>query len=187
MKFSLNVLKDDKAPAVALLLIVLAKYGKEGLERQPEFLRDEIQLDFDITLDDLQSDKIQAAMTILTTDLFESQWEVFKTVCHLLNNTPDSFEDHTAIEAEELAVALAHYRLIIGEDPDHPFSDEVKAYAGLVFYEYGMSEAPAIFPQAIMPERAVKADPTEKNQALNDLYDARTADLLKYVQEIKVQ
>ena len=91
-RFSLDVLKDEKAPAIALLSIVVQRYGVEAFDWQPEFLRDEIKNDFNVELSDLQSDKLQAAITILKTDLFETQWEVFKTVCHLLNNTPDLFE-----------------------------------------------------------------------------------------------
>lgn len=183
-RFSLDVLKDEKAPAVALLYIVLRKYGTDAFEWQPEFLRDEIQHDFNVALSDLQSDKLQAAIAILQTDLVESQWEVFKTVCHLLNNTPDNFEDSTPLEAEEVAAALAQYRLIAGTEGTPPFSDEVNAYAGVIFYNYGLSEAPSIFPTALMPDHAVKADPTEKSQALSQLYDERTKAIVAYVQSI---
>lgn len=183
-KFSLDVLKDEKAPVVALLHVVLRKYGVECFDWQPEFLREEVEQDFNVKLSDLQSDKIQAGITILATDLFEGQWEVFKTVCHLLNNTADTFEDASSLEAEEIASAIAHYRLLTGAETNTPFSDEVNAAAGVVFYSYGMSEAPTIFPTALIPDYAVKADPSEKNQALNDIYDARTKDILAYVQSL---
>ena len=181
-RFATDVLKDEKAPTIALLAVVLKKYGVEAIHWQPELLREELESDSGLTLTDLQSDKIQAGMTILATDLFEAQWEVFKTVCHLLNSTPDSFEEATTLEAEELATAMAHYRLIIGEDEEKAkFSDEVLAYAGVVFYHYGMSEAPAIFPKALMPASAQKSDPTEKNEALSELFDARTDAIKAYV------
>ena len=99
----------------------------------------------------------------------------------LLNNTPDLFEDASSIEAEELASALAQYRLLVGTEETPPFSDEVNAGAGVVFYNYGMSEPPSIFPTALMPDYAVKADPTEKNQALSEIYDTRTKDIVSFV------
>jgi len=183
-RFSLDVLKDDKAPAIALVAVVLRKYGITCLDWQPEFLRDEIKSDFGVDLTDLQSDKIQAGFTILQTDLFHSQWEVFKTVCHLLNNTPDSFDDPTPLEAEELAAALAHYKLFADcLESTPPFSDEVKAYIGVVFDHYGMSEAATIFKDALMPP-SVKADPTEKNNALSDIYNERTKLLTDYMHSI---
>jgi hypothetical protein len=183
-KFSSEVLKDEKAPAVALLHVVLKRYGTECMDWQPEFLRDEVNNDFDVQLSDLQSDKLQAGLTILQTDLYESQWEVFKTVTHLLNSTPDTFEDNTPLEAEEVASALAHYRLLVGTEGTPPFSDEVKAGLGVVFYNYGLSEPPSIFPSALMPDNAVKSDPREKSQALSDIYDARTKAITDYVQAI---
>lgn len=181
MKLSLDVLKDEKAPVIALVAAVLKKYGTEAMNWQPELLRNEIESDYGLTMSDLQSDKIQAGFSILVTDLFESQWEVFKTICHLLNNTPDSFEDPTPLEAEELATAIAHYRLIIGDDPEKAkFSDEVRAYVGVVLYHYGMSEPAAIFPTALMPA-SVKSDPTEKDAALNELFDAKTKAIQEYM------
>ncbi len=183
-RFSLDVLKDDKSPVIALLIVVLKKYGVEALEWQPEFLRDEIDREFGVSISDLQSDKIQAGMIILQTDLFQSQWEVFKTVAHLLNGVADTFEDATPLEAEEVASALAHYKLIVGGREEHTFTDEVNTYAGVVFYEYGMSEAPLIFPTALIPSYAVKSDPSEKNQALGEIYDVRTRDLLAYVDSL---
>lgn len=183
-RFSLDVLKDEKAPAIALLYLVLRKYGVDAFYWQPEFLREEIQDDFSVALSDLQSDKLQAAITILQTDLFENQWEVFETICHLLNNTADSFEDSSILEAEEVAAALAQYRLLVGSEGSPPFSDEVNAGVGVVLYNYGMSEAPPIFPTAVLPAHTVKADPTSKSQALSELYDERTKDILAYVQSI---
>lgn len=184
-RFSLDVLKDEKAPALALVAVVLRKYGVESLGWQPEFLRDEIKSDFNVDMSDLQSDKIQAGFTILQSDLFQNQWEVFKTVCHLLNNTPDSFEDPTPLEAEELASALAHYKLFVENGEDVPaFSDEVKAYIGVVFYHYGMSEAGAIFKDALMPSSATKADPSDKNSALSEIYDTRSKAITAYIQTL---
>ena len=183
-KFSLDVLKDEKAPAIALVAVVVRKYGMEASEWQPEFLRDELKSDFGVEISDLQSDKIQAGFTILTTDAFQSQWEVFKTVCHLLNNTSDSFDDPTPLEAEELASALAHYKLFVDDGDDMPpFSDEVKAYIGVVLYHYGMSEPALIFKDALMPH-SVKADPSEKNAALGEIYDVRTKGIVDYTMSL---
>jgi hypothetical protein len=183
-RFSLDVLNYEKAPALALLYVVIKKYGVEAFSWQPEFLREELESDFNVCLSDLQSDKLQAAIIILQTDLFEGQWEVFKTICHLLNNTPDNFEDATGLEAEEVASALAQYKLLVGSTGTPPFSDEVNAGAGVVFYNYGMSEAPSILPTASIPGYAVKADPTEKNQALSEIYDSCTKSIIEYAQSI---
>ena len=186
-KLSLEVLRDEKAPVLALLALVLKAYGKDAMDWQPEFLRAEIDRDNSVTISDLQSDKIQAGFILLQTDMFEAQHEVFETVCHLLNGTPCSFQDPTPLEAEELAAALAQYRLLVdGDDQRSPFSDEVKAYAGVVFHHYGMTVAPTIFQQALMPEFPEKADPSEKDRALSDIFDARTKAITDYVGSMTV-
>lgn len=187
-RFSAEVLKDERAPVIALLMVVLAKYGVECMDYQPEFLRKDLNEDFNVDISDLQSDKIQAGMTILKTDLFEAQWEVFKTVCHLLNSIPDSFEENTPLEAEVVAAAMAHYKVIVEDDVRTPFSDEVCAYVGQVFHHYGMVEAPSLFPNAMMPE-SNEMNPeiqSEKNEALNSLYDAHIKNIQKYVDSLLI-
>ena len=172
---------DEHAPAIALLAVVIRQYGVKAFDIEPEFLRQDLEEDFGVRVSDLQSDKIQAAILILTTDQYESQWETFKTVSHILNSTPDDFDSMTDIEAEEVACALAQYRLLIAGDEDiNDFSNEVKVYLGLVFHSYGMSEAPNIFDEAEMPE-GPESDDKDKNIALEEIFNHRTKDIKDYL------
>jgi hypothetical protein len=182
------VLADEEVPALVLAAVVLRKYGPEALEWQPELLRDELEQDYGVKVSGLQSDKLQAVFTLLLTDLYEGQWEVFETVGHLLNGQPDTFEDFSPLDAEGLAAALAHRRLVVGDDPDRtPFSPEVRAYAGLVFQGYGLSRPPAIFPEAILPGGLPEADPAalrEKDEALGEMFDARTRHVREWLDRL---
>src|ERR1019366_1750451 len=103
---------------------------------------------------------------ILTTEHFESDWRVFETTCHFLNNQAMDHEALEPIEAEEIAVGVAEVSLIKKDSLDEGeqliFGEEVRAYAGLAFHEYGMHKAPTIFPTAIMP-KSNKADDKNKN------------------------
>lgn len=181
-----TVLKDEKAPVLALVATVLAQYGPEALEWQPELLRHEIETDFGLTFTGLQSDKLQAGFILLVTDQYEGQWEVFETVGHLLNNQPDTFEDFSPLTAEELVAALAQYRLLVGTGEDRtPFSPEVRAYAGLVFSRYGLCRPPAVFPQAIMPEPEPDAPGRqEHDEALSEMFDARTRHVRGWMEKL---
>ncbi len=179
-RLSLDVLKDKKAPAMALLAVVINKYGVECFDWFPDTLREEIRNDYDVEITDLQSDMIQAAITIMSTNFFEEQWEVFKTCVHLLNGLSDSFEDFTPMEAEYIASALADYMLLKdGDDESEEFSDEVEAYIGDSFYHYGLSKAPGIFTTAIMPSYALECDDTGKNEALTEMFMAK----VKYIKD----
>lgn len=181
--FSRDVYQDEKAPAYALLVVVLKKYGLDSLEWEPELLRAEIDRDYDIDISDLQHDKIQAAMSVLTTDHFESDWRVFEVSSHLFNNEPIDHDDLSPLEAEQLAVALAEFNLIKEPDEKVVFSDEIRAYVGLTCHEYGLHKAPKIFPTAIMP-KSNKADDKEKNEALREIFDAHANYVLDYLEKI---
>lgn len=185
--FTRDVFKDQSAPAFALLAVTIRKYGLSILEEEAELLRSEIDRDYDIRLSDLQSDKLQAAINILLTDHFEDDWRVFETCCHLLSNQPTEHDVLNPLEAEQIAIGLAEARLIKSEilatDEAILFGDEVRAYAGHIFYEYGFHKAPSIFPTAIMPS-SVPADDVEKNEALNELYTVHLDYVLDYFEKI---
>ena len=127
-----QILEDDKAPAAALLWLVTDKYGKECYEWEAPVLKLELQTDFKCTLSDLQSDKIQAAILILTTDMYESNIKVFETVNYLLNHQPDNLDEFNPLEAEELVCGLTEAYLIRSEKLE--FSPEVRVYAGQIFH-----------------------------------------------------
>jgi hypothetical protein len=183
----LQALKDEKAPAIGLLAIVIAKYGTDCFDWEPESLKTQLEEDYDIEITDLQSDKIQAAITVLTSGAYEDQYEVFETCSHLLNNQPDTFEDVNPLEAEELITALAHAKLIVeGLEDRLRFSDEVNAYAGLIFYDYGFCTAPDLFQSAIIPN-ANSCDMTEKNGALQDLFNEKTRVLIEYMSQLSLK
>ena len=83
MKNKKQILKDEKAPVLVLLSLVTKEYGKECYDWDPLVLKAELQEDFDLELSDLQSDKIQAGITILTTDQYETNVPVFETLNYL--------------------------------------------------------------------------------------------------------
>ncbi len=184
MNNSASILKDPNLPAVALLTIAVNKYGLTCFDWEPFILRKELEEDLGITLTDLQSDKLQAAITIFTTDSFESDWHTFNVCVHLLNNEHASFDTLDPIDAESIAAILPELEVLRNDDEGLTFSDEVNAYAGLIFYEYGCSKAPDIFPTAIMPA-AVEADMTEKNEALSELYKAKKLHLEQLLKQIE--
>jgi hypothetical protein len=169
MKSKKEILKDEKAPVLVLLALVTKEYGKECYEWEPAVLRAELQEDFDCKISDLQSDKIQAGIAILTTELYENNVNVFETLNYLMNHQPDSLEELNPLEAEELVCGLTEAYLIRGEEMN--FSPEVRVYAGIIFNDYGMHKAPALFPKALMQEREGNDD--EKNEALQELFDEK--------------
>lgn len=185
--FSRDVYKDDKAPAYVLLGVTLKKYGLAALEEEPELLRMLIERDSDIKLSDLQADKLQAAICTMLTDQVETHWRIFEPCVHLFNNQYVEHDILTPVEAEEIAVALAEIAMIKNDVLDKNelihYGEEVLAYAGHVFYEYGMSKAPDIFPDAIMP-KCNDCCYAEKNAALKELFNAHVEYILDYLEKL---
>jgi hypothetical protein len=169
MKTAKEILKDEKAPVVALLWLVTKEYGKECYDWEPAVLKAELQEDFKCELSDLQSDKIQAGITLLTTELYENDIAVFETLNYLFNHQLDEFDIMNPLEPEELICGLTEAYLIRGETLN--FSQEIKVYAGLIFRDYGMCKPPTLFPSAIMQEREGNDD--DKNAALQELFDEK--------------
>lgn len=173
MSLPLMYLRDPQTSGVVLLYLAMYYYDTDCFEWEPELLRKEFEEDFNVHLTDLQSDKLQAAITIMTTDLYEQDWCVFETISHLLSNHHDDFENLNPAEAEEIINSLVEVELIKRGDTDGiQFSDDVNAYAGIAFFEYGMHRAPDLFSSAIVPFLK-PGDDREKNEALKELYDNR--------------
>jgi hypothetical protein len=164
-----KILKDEKAPVLVLVALVVKKYGTDCLMWEPEVLKAELQEDFEVELTDLQSDKIQAGMVLLTSNLYETDMSAFETINYLLNHQPDVLDEFNPLEPEELICGLTEAYLIRGEKMD--FSPEVRVYAGKVFHDYGMHKPPTLFPEAIMQER--EGDDSDKNEALQELFNEK--------------
>lgn len=186
--FNRDIYKDPKVPAFVLLATTIKKYGMNSLEYEPELLRNEIEKDYDIKLPDINMDKLQAAIIVMTTDHFYNDWRVFETCCHLFHNEPVDADVVNPLDAEDIAVGLAEATMIKADTLDThselDFDDEIRAYAGQVFFEYGMSTAPFIFRSAIMPSIPGSAinDP-DKNDALRELFDGHSEYILNYIEK----
>lgn len=172
MKTDRQILKDEDAPISALLSVVIKTFGTECFEWEPPILRNEIDDEFDMELTDLQSDKIQAGITILTTNMYENDIRTFEVCSRLFNSSLQDFEDFEPLEAEELMSAMTEIFMLKMENLD--FGADVNAYAGEVFFNYGFCNPPKLFPSAIMPEgKPNVCDDLEKNEALQEIFDEK--------------
>lgn len=185
-----GLLKDKQLPAAALLAIALTEFGFECLDWEPEILRLEMTEEFGIPITDTQSDKLQAAITILSTDHFESDWHTFNTVIHCLNAEPTHYDTFDPVDAEQIASAMPEVDLIRNNfvDGGIKFSAEVNTYAGLIFSEYGLIFTPQVFPTAMMPnlsgDRNIDSQ-TEKQEALQEVYSAKKKQILEYLNKLQ--
>lgn len=183
-KLSISLFKDEHTPVIALLGLVIRKYNEECFTWEPETLREAIEDDYDIVLSGLQSDKIQAGITLLSTNLFEDDVKVFENICYLLNNQCDDLDTLNPLEAEEMTCALAHAVSILGEEATLYLSADVRAYAGEVFFNYGLTKPPSFFPNAIIKE-CPSCDDSGAIEALQEIYVEKIKQLIQFIDENK--
>ena len=179
MKSHKQIITDPKAPVLVLIWLVTTLYGNECYSWDPMVLKTELQHDLNCEVSDLQSDKIQAGITLLTTELYETNIQVFETVNYLINHQHDDMDELNPLEAEELICGMTEAYLIKHEDMS--FSDEIRVYAGQIFYDYGMYGPPKLFPKAIMNER--DGDDSEKNNALQEIFNEKLRMTVDYLKE----
>lgn len=183
MKTDKQIFTDEKTPLIALLWAVTKNYESAAFDWFPAILRNEIESAIDHDISDLQADKIQAAITIATSNMYETDLRTFEVCSRLAAHTPQDFEDFEPLEAEELIVGLVNAYLIKGEKLD--FSDEVEVYAGKVFYDYGFHNAPELFPTAILPaDRNSEGSDAEKNEALKEIFDSSLKEIQVYMEAL---
>lgn len=185
-----GLLKDQKVPASVLLVLAFTEYGKDCLDWEPEILRAELSDDFGVELSDSQSDKLQAAITIFSTDSFEHDWHCFNTCVHVINSEPVYYDTYDPVSAEQIASALPEINIIRSQFTDSglTFSDEVNVYVGFIFSEYGLLFTPPVFPTAIMPNLQGEhfADSqTEKIEVLDEVYSVKKKQIEEYLDKLK--
>src|ERR1017187_8513726 len=108
----ISLIKDKATSASALLTILVEEYGTDCFDWEPEIIRLEILQDYGVELPDSQSDKLQAAITIMSTDHFESDWHSFNCCVHALNGEPFSYDEVYPIDAEQIVAAMPEVEML---------------------------------------------------------------------------
>jgi hypothetical protein len=184
MKYHREILKDELAPVTALLHVVTMDFGSEAFGWEPQILRNELEERYSLEISDLQSDKIQAGITILTTNLYETDIRTFEVLTSLINHTAQDFEDFEPLGAEEIIVGITEAFSIRMEPIE--YGDSVRVYAGKVFHDHGFHRAPELMPDAIMPEGfPTDGCDAEKNLALNEIFEAKVKSVESYMKKLK--
>lgn len=142
---------DPEAFATTLLVMGLDHYGPELLTWHPETIKLEIQDDFGIKLPKANFDRLLAAITVVTTDLFFKNLPRFIQLANVLafdDFQPDEFEPADSMEC---AWAITEALLLSPPDDDdaEPFSLDIRKYIGFVLHEEGFTQAPDVLRLAV--------------------------------------
>lgn len=116
-----RLLASDDTFAFTLMTILLAEYDQEVFDENPVVLFNRIEEDFRITLPEEAENRINAAITAMTTDLFYTQFSAFKAITLALNegdlgDLVDGEDDNEDLNAAELLWAITEVGLLNGDN-----------------------------------------------------------------------
>jgi hypothetical protein len=131
-----NLWRHPDAHPIALDLLLLRKYGPDWLGWEPETLQLLIPEDFNTpSLSDLNLSKLQACKALHLVDTFWQQWEIF-IACLMPFNS--EFPDFNVMQVPTVAQCLVACDIAARIRDDVQWSDEMKAYMGVVYQHDGI-------------------------------------------------
>lgn len=111
-------------------------------------------------------DRLMAMNTVLSTDLFYQDLDAFIEICNILSGNPSMANVFDPADTYEIAWALAETDLLDTRDNDIEFSEEIRAYMGMMLQYDGFFSPPSIMKMAIMPQMAQPAEITTDAELL---------------------
>jgi len=143
--FYQDLITNPETPATILHMLIVKLYGTEVYVWEPETLWmcliEDLYLNSLDDIPNLNRDRIQAVITLLTTSKFYDQWEVFETIGKTFNYQHAHFEDMTPLSSEELVWTVLEADLNDGEGICS-YSHDVLAYMEAALIHDGIATVP---------------------------------------------
>jgi len=179
------LLLSEESFATPLFLLVMDQYGPEAMQWSPETIRLELEQDFHLKLPKATIDKIMAAISIVTTNVFYKDVTRFIELCNILSGDdfqPDEFEP---ADAEEMLIAITEALLLWppDDDPeDTEFSPEIREYIKQVLGQQGILKPFDVLRLAFSGDESAKvdveyADDPEMYSAIYETQQSKTDEL----------
>lgn len=162
-----RLLSDPDTFATTMLVIAVETWGMDCLqddedrERGPwhaSTFRSMLEQHYGVKLPKCNLDKLMAAITIVTTDLFFKNADRFIVLANILSG--DEFDPNQFEIADSVECAWAVTEALLLDPPDHdnpePFSDDVRRYIGFVLKDEGYVTPPDVLKIAIGEDLASK-------------------------------
>lgn len=175
---------------------MLDNYGTDFLEWDPASVSISLSADFGIERPSQKVlDKINAFMTLLTTDQFFKTMEGFTSIAFPLNRKPMTMAPFEILSPRELSWAVAEASLMLSDDlKPEMFSPEVARFVGVVLSEAGFLKAPEMLKFAIFPPKeddeaplnvAVEADMKRNANEIQEVSSFIRSELVQFFQQIE--
>lgn len=144
MKTTQEWLADPSLFATSAMAILIDAWGTEFIEWDPITVGLEFKADFGIDLSDGLQDRIQAACSLLTSNLFFISIETFNVSCDAFNFGSVASEVFVPADLDDVLWGVTEARILMGDDFDESeFGHDVKRYVGLVLSQAGIKRPPS--------------------------------------------
>jgi hypothetical protein len=175
-------LENELTKATVLISILIDNYGNEVLDWEIQTILLELKDDFNVTLPDINRDKIEALRISMRTDQFFNDWLMFNNTCQALAGekvVSDTFDPATP---EQLAWGIVEIGLLYGKENIPMFSEDIRKFIGVILTDNGIIKPVDVLKLAIMPTDALldNLDP-DVVQAVYSRQDQEAEFILEYI------
>lgn len=183
-----EILKSpDSFTTVILATLIDEWQSTEMLDWDPVTLTIELRDLMKVTPPTWLTDRINAGILILTTDMFNTSIEAFTSCCSALNGKPVSGQTFIPSSLEDCAWGVTEASLLAGPEAIRaaPFAEDIKAYIGKLLQVAGITPPPPVLGFAedyIMPTEDVLTDP-DMNQAAWDQQKRRSDEIENLIKD----
>lgn len=148
-----EVLQNDDSFATTVVAILYAKYGTEFFDWDPVNLALQIKQDFGFEPDVNLKDKIQAVVTLFTTDQFFASLQAYAAISNAFSHRGQELAMFTPPDADDCAWGCLEAKLLLGMDYTGKFTADIASYVGMQLDREGVSVSPTILQFAKPPEK----------------------------------
>jgi hypothetical protein len=145
MKTVQEWLEDPSLFATSAMALLIDTWGMEFIEWDPVTVGLELTADFGIEPSGELQDKIQAACSIFTSNLFFISIETFSTTCDALNFGSVASEILVPADLDDVLWGVTEARILLGDDfEENEFGHDVAGFVGLLLSEAGVKKPPSV-------------------------------------------
>lgn len=145
MKTPTDWLRDPSLYATSAVVLLADRWGAEFFEWDPATVSMEIRSDFGFEPDSTLMDKIQAASSLFTSNLFFVSLETFSAICNVLNFGAFHASSMTPADLDDVLWGVSEAAILMGDDTkDEKFSHNIARYVGVLLQEAGIKQPPTL-------------------------------------------
>lgn len=178
----MNLFQQRGCMPTTYVLAALAKLGQQALDWDPLILRDAFQDQFDCKLSQKGFDKLQAGMTMVGTNLFNTSIQTFLACTAACANKPIKQGQLSYVSLKDCCWSIFCWRDLNGEDEQ--FDPDIVMYIQQLMSQDGISQLPDFMSFASLSDQRM----TRIQEALvsdQTAFQAYTSRQLENVNDIK--